>query len=122
MVVAMVALFCSLAGNAVAVTGAFHRSSMGKLNYRIGRLVDTDTTAADGQFNFAIGHATCKKGERVLSGGPRQVAGNPGDTQHISMVESSPTPKKRSWSVKMNSDRGGAARHDWRVVAVCAPR
>lgn len=132
LVIAMIALFASLGGSALAVTRGGDNSSsatgerasgIGKLSLRFGKLVDKDTTPADGSFFFAIGHATCKRGERVVSGGVRQVAGNPAtDAQRIWLVESGPVPAKRGWYVKMNSDLGGAARKDFVVVASCARR
>jgi hypothetical protein len=132
MVIAMIALFVSLGGSAVAVSQGGDKSSapraeraggLGKLTLRFGKLVDKDTTPFDGSFFFAIGHAVCKKGERVISGGVRQIGGNPGtDAQHIWMVESGPVPSKRAWYVKMNSDLGGAARSDFAVVASCAKK
>jgi len=73
----------------------------------------------DGSFAEAFGHATCKKGERVISGGVRQTAGGAGVISHIWTVESEPIPKKRGWYVSMNSDLGGAARTDFLVVANC---
>jgi len=130
MVVAMIALFVSLGGSAVAVSRggdngsapkAERAAGLGKLTLRFGKIVDKDTTPFDGSFFFAIGHAVCKKGERVISGGIRQIAGNPAtDAQHIWMVESGPVPSKRAWYVKMNSDLGGSARSDFVVVASCA--
>lgn len=130
LVIAMIALFASLGGSALAVTHSGSSSSsatadraagFGKLSLRFGKLVDKDTTPGDGSFFFAIGHATCKKGERVISGGVRQIGGNQAtNAQHIWMVESNPVPSKRGWYVKMNSDLGGAARSDFVVVASCA--
>lgn len=134
--IALAALLVALSGSAY---GASHRGSathqrenadralrgggLGKTRLRFGKLVDTDTTAGDGAFNAAFGHAVCKHGERVISGGVRQVGGNPGtDAQHIWMVESNPVPAKRAWYVKMNSDLGGAARQDFIVVAECAAK
>ena len=49
-------------------TGSAHH---GKIKYRFGKIVDTDTTANDGQFNYAHGHANCKHNERLISGGLR---------------------------------------------------
>jgi hypothetical protein len=91
----------------------------GKLSLRFGKLVDRDTTPLDGSFNFATGHAICKKRERVISGGIRQIAGGAGAISHIWTVESGPVPSKRGWYVSMNSDLGGAARSDFLVVANC---
>lgn len=123
MVLATIALFVSLGGSALAVSGggekATSSASRGKLTLRFGKLVDRDTTPFDGSFNFATGHAICKKGERVLSGGLRQIAGGAGAISHIWTVESGPVPSKRGWYVSMNSDLGGAARKDFLVVVSC---
>jgi hypothetical protein len=89
------------------------------LTLRFGKLVDKDGTPFDGSFFFATGHAICKKGERVISGGIRQIAGGAGVISHIWTVESGPVPKKRGWYVSMNSDLGGAARSDFAVVVNC---
>lgn len=127
MVIAMIALFISLGGSAVAVTrssepSANRAASRGKLTLRFGKLIDRDTTPFDGSFNPATGHAICDKGERVISGGIRQIGGGAGMIQHIWTVESGPIPSKRGWYVSMNSDLGGAARKDFLVVANCERR
>lgn len=125
MAVAMIALFTALGGTAFAFssnggsTAADRTGGRGKLALRFGKLVDRDTTAFDGSFFFATGHATCKKNERVISGGIRQIAGGAGVISHIWAVESGPVPKKRGWYVSMNSDLGGAARSDFVVVVNC---
>lgn len=124
MVIAMIALFISLGGSAVAVSRSSDQSAdraatRGKLTLRFGKLIDRDTTPFDGSFFFATGHAICDKGERVISGGIRQVGGGAGMIQHIWTVESGPVPSKRGWYVSMNSDLGGAARKDFLVVANC---
>jgi uncharacterized protein YjbJ (UPF0337 family) len=125
MVVAMIALFIALGGTAFAFSSSSNSGTAdraggrGKLTLRFGKLVDTDSTQFDGSFNYAAGHATCKKGERVISGGIRQIAGGAGIISHIWTVESGPIPKKRGWYVSMNSDLGGAARSDFLVVANC---
>ncbi len=128
MVVAMIALFASLGGSALAVSRGGQGSgnearasghSRGKLALRFGKIVDRDTTPFDGSFFIATGHAICKKGERVISGGVRQMAGSATNIQHIWLVESGPVPSKRGWYVSMNSDLGGAARKDFLVVANC---
>lgn len=127
LVIAMIALFVSLGGSALAVSNggdqggrnADRAANPGKLTLRFGKLVDRDTTPLDGSFNFAIGHAICKKGERVISGGIRQIAGGAGVISHIWTVESGPVPSKRGWYVSMNSDLGGAARDDFLAVATC---
>jgi hypothetical protein len=129
MAVAMIALFAAIGGSAVAMSPrnngatpsrAERAGGIGKLTLRFGKLVDRDTTASDGSFNPAFGHAICKKGERVISGGIRQIAGGAGVIPHIWTVESGPVPSKRGWYVSMNSDLGGAARSDFVVVASCA--
>jgi len=123
MILAMVALFVSLGGSALAVSGGEEKATSsakrGKLSLRFGKLVDRDTTPLDGSFNFATGHATCNRGERVISGGIRQIAGGAGAISRIWTVESGPVPAKRGWYVSMNSDLGGAARSDFVVVANC---
>jgi hypothetical protein len=123
MVIAMIALFASLGGSALAVSRGDHSSERsaprGKLTLRFGKLVDRDTTPLDGSFFIATGHAICKKGERVVSGGVRQIGGSATNIQHIWQVESGPVPSKRGWYVSMNSDLGGAARKDFLVVANC---
>jgi hypothetical protein len=124
MAVALVALFIALGGSAFAFSNgssstADRASARGKLTLRFGKLVDKDSTPFDGSFFFAIGHAICKKGERVISGGVREINNSGSDGQHIWMVESGPVPKKRGWYVQMNSDLGGAARKDFVVVATC---
>jgi hypothetical protein len=133
MVVAIVALFVALGGTALAFTlgrnsvhskniapGAVRAKDLGKLTLHFGKIIDKDTTAFDGSFFYAIGHAVCDKGERVISGGLRQIAGNAGLVgQHIWMVESGPFPSKREWLVKMSSDLGGAARDDFVAVVSC---
>lgn len=123
MAVAMIALFIALGGTAFAFSNgssgtADRAGGRGKLTLRFGKLVDKDGTPFDGSFFFAIGHAICAKGERVISGGVREVHGG-SDGQHIWMVESGPVPSKRGWYVQMNSDLGGAARKDFLVVATC---
>lgn len=125
MAVAMMALFIALGGTAFAFSSnsgssaADRAGGRGKLTLRFGKIVDRDTTPFDGSFFFATGHAICKKGERVISGGIRQIAGGAGVISHIWTVESGPVPKKRGWYVSMNSDLGGSARNDFLVVANC---
>jgi len=125
MAVAMIALFVALGGTAFAFSnnsnsGAADRAGgRGKLSLRFGKLIDSDSTPFDGSSSYAIGHAICGKGERVISGGVRQVAGGAGMIPHISLVESGPNPKRRGWYVSMNSDLGGSARKDFLVVVNC---
>jgi hypothetical protein len=130
MVVAMTALFIALGGSALGY--GLGRESAGKTasastrhharyTLRAGKIIDTDTTAHDGLFNEAFGHAQCKRGERLISGGLRLRSG-PGSVfpgQNVSMVESGPVPKFRQWFVSFNSDLGGAARKDFVVFAYC---
>jgi hypothetical protein len=123
MLVALVALFVALGGRALGYgigDDSARPNSSGHYVLRAGKIVDKDTTAGDGSFNYAAGQARCKGGERLISGGLRLKSGGgvfPG--QHVSMVESGPVPKQREWTVKMNSDLGGAARQDFVVFAYC---
>lgn len=129
-VIALIALFASLGGSALAVsrndkgsgTRLERAGARGKMQLRFGKLVDRDTTPFDGSFFIATGHAICKKGERVISGGVRQIGGSAANIQHIWLVESGPVPNKRGWYVSMNSDLGGAARKDFLVVVNCERR
>jgi hypothetical protein len=118
-VVAAIAML-ALGGSALARSGPTATSSAhhGKLTYRFGKIVDTDTTPNDGQFNYAHGHANCKHNERLISGGLRLHHGNiTAVIGHFQMVASNPI--KREWSVIASSDMGGAARADFVVVATC---
>jgi len=121
----MIALFVSLGGSAVTVSRSGDQGSAdraggrGRLTLRFGKHIDRDTTPLDGSFFFATGRAICRKGERLISGGIRQVGGGAGVIQHIWTVKSGPMPRKRGWYVSMNSDLGGAARADFLVVASC---
>jgi hypothetical protein len=122
MLVALIALFVALGGQAFGygLGGDSARpSSSGKYTLRSGKVVDKDTTAGDGAFNEARGHANCRHGERLISGGVRLRGGSVFPGQHVSMVESGPVPKQREWTVTMNSDLGGAARQDFVVFAYC---
>lgn len=92
----------------------------GKLHVRSGKIVDHDSTLGDGNFNFAAGHAECKRGERLVSGGIRRVASDgliPG--LRWAVQESGPVPSKRQWTVLTASDLGGLGRKDFVVIAVC---
>ena len=118
-VVAAIAML-ALGGSALARSGPTATSSAhhGKIKYRFGKVVDTDTTANDGQFNYAHGHANCKHGERLISGGLRWNHGSiSAIVGHFQTVASGPI--KREWSVTASSDMGGAARADFVVVATC---
>lgn len=133
MVVALIALFIALGGSALgyglgrdstgpgASVSARHHA---RYTLRAGKIVDRDTTGHDGAFNEAFGHARCKRGERLISGGLRLRSGVGGvlPGQNVSMVESGPVPKLREWTVTMNSDLGGAARSDFVVFAYCLAR
>lgn len=124
MAIAMIALFVALTGNAVAFQ--LGRNSVGARELanpvlRFGKLHDTDTTAGDGQFNEATGHAKCKRGETLLGGGVRLRAG--GDVApHAWVVESAPQLSARQMNARVSSDLGGAARKDFVVVASCLPK
>jgi hypothetical protein len=112
-----------LGGSALAQSGptATRSAHHGKITYRFGKIVDTDTTANDGQFNYAHGHANCKHNERLISGGLRLHHGSiTAVIGHFQMVASGPI--KREWSVTASSDMGGAARADFVVVASCELR
>ena len=75
----------------------------------------------DGQFNYAHGHANCKHGERLISGGLRLHHGSlTAIIGHFQTVASGPI--KREWTVTAASDMGGAARADFVVVATCEVR
>jgi hypothetical protein len=120
--VTLVAVF-ALSGSALAYSGQTSAQSAhhGKIKLRFGKFVDTDTTANDGSFNYAHGHANCKHGERLISGGLRWHHGSiTAITGHFAMVESGPV--KREWRVTASSDMGGAARQDFLVVASCEVR
>lgn len=131
MVVALLALFVALGGSALGYglgregpqASASNRHHA-RYRLRAGKIVDRDTTAHDGAFNEAFGHARCKRGERLISGGLRLRSGEGGvlPGQNVSMVESGPVPKLREWVVTMNSDLGGAARRDFVVFAYCLAR
>jgi hypothetical protein len=58
MVVAMIALFASLGGSALAVSRGAKSSERAAAR---GKLAVKDTTPLDGSFFFATGHAICKR-------------------------------------------------------------
>lgn len=123
MLVALLALFIALGGGAYGLGRKSGGGGLGKFTLRAGRVVDMDNTAGDGSFNLASGHAQCRRGERLISGGVRlrDSAGVfPG--QHASLVDSGPVPAKRQWFVTLNSDLGGGARRDFVVFAYCLRR
>lgn len=126
MVVALIALFIALGGSALALGGSERARGGHHPRYvvRTGKIVDRDTTGHDGAFNEAFGHARCKQGERLISGGLRlrSLSGGVLLGQTVSMVESGPVPKLREWTVRLNSDLGGFARKDFVVVAYCRSR
>lgn len=120
---ALIALLVALGGSALAQSEqtAARPAHRGKIKQRFGKIVDTDTTAGDGVFNYAKGHANCKHGERLISGGLRLHKGNISQIiGHFAMVESGPF--RREWAVTASSDLGGAARQDFLVVASCEVR
>ena len=79
------------------------------------------TTANDGQFNYAHGHANCKHDERLISGGLRWNHGSiTAIVGHFQTVATGPI--KGEWEVTAASDMGGAARADFVVVATCETR
>lgn len=119
-VVVAAALMLVLGGSALAQSTQVtaRAAHHGKIRYRFGKIVDTDTTANDGQFNYAHGHANCKHSERLISGGLRWNHGSiSAIVGHFQTVASGPI--KREWSVTASSDMGGAARADFVVVATC---
>ena len=122
LVATFVALF-TLSAGAPAQSGqsSARPAAHGKIKYRFGKIVDTDTTANDGQFNYAHGKARCKHGERLISGGLRWHRGSiTAIVGHFQLVASGPI--KREWAVTASSDMGGAARADFVVVATCEIR
>jgi hypothetical protein len=122
-VVVAAIVMLALGGSALAQSGPTATSSAhhGKIKYRFGKIVDTDTTANDGQFNYAHGQARCKHNERLISGGLRWHHGSiTAIVGHFQLVASGPI--KREWSVTASSDMGGAARADFVVVATCETR
>lgn len=122
-VVVAAIVMLALGGSALAQPGPTATSAAhhGKIKYRFGKIVDTDTTANDGQFNYAHGHANCKHNERLISGGLRWNHGSiTAIVGHFQTVASGPV--KREWTVTAASDMGGAARADFVVVATCEAR
>jgi hypothetical protein len=132
MVVASIALFLALGGTTLGY-GIGHdssgsearRGSKAQPRYvlRSGHIVDTDSSAHDGQFNPASGAARCHHGERLISGGVRLRDSSgvlPG--QSASMLDSAPMPRGRKWIVTLNSDLGGGARSAFVVFAYCLSR
>ena len=122
-VVVAAIVMLALGGSALAQSGqiATRLAHHGKIKYRFGKIVDTDTTANDGQFNYAHGHANCKHNERLISGGLRWNHGSiTAIVGHFQTVASGPV--KREWTVTAASDMGGAARADFVVVATCETR
>jgi hypothetical protein len=128
--VALISLLCLLGGSEIA--GAAHVKSLtskdpstrsahhDSYKLRFGKLGDTDTTAHDGVFSLARGHATCKRSERLIAGGLRLHKGSADFIAgHFALVESGPIPKTRQWAVTTSSDLGGEAHEDFLVVAYC---
>ncbi len=129
-ILAIIALFVALGGTAFAVTRnsvgtreikphAIQAKNLGPMKLRWGKVIDFDTTAGDGQFDIASGHAQCRRGERLISGGLRARRSPQSGPLKIAMVESGPVTKQRQWFVTMNSDLGGAARKRFIVFAYC---
>ncbi len=91
-----------------------------KKHVRFGKIVDHDSTLGDGNFNFAKGHADCKRGEQVVEGGIREINSDgliPG--LRWSLQSMGPIPSKRQYVVTATSDLGGLGRKDFVAVAVC---
>lgn len=122
--VALGILILSMVGSAiVGLASGATSSSKSRQHVRVGKIHDADTTAGDGQFNFAEGRARCKRGERLVAGGPRRIHSDalfPG--LRWAVQESNPVPNAREWKVSAASDLGGLARKDFVVIAVCESR
>jgi hypothetical protein len=87
---------------------------------RTGKFVDADTTPGDGLWNFASGHAQCKRGETLVGGGVRRIHSDglfPG--LRWALQESGPVPSERKWAASAASDLGGLGRKDFIVIAIC---
>lgn len=135
MAVALLALFLAVGGNVVAyglgrnsvhsrdiAPGAVRANDLGKFRLRTsGPILDRDTTAHDGIYGEAGGRAKCKPGERLITGGSQQKAGE-ADTPYMRIVDDGPVPVERAWQVRWASDLGGAASQDFVVFAVCLAR
>jgi hypothetical protein len=91
---------------------------------RGGKVIDTDTTAGDGVFNIAYGHASCRRGEKVVRGGAdiRTTSGLFGGPVRAAVIASRPAPKQRGWYAAWNSDLGGKGRAVLVVKVVCAKK
>lgn len=131
--IAIVALFVALGGTAYGVARnsigthqikprAVQAKNLGPMTLRWGKVRDFDNTAGDGQFNIASGHAQCRRGERLISGGLRARNSPESGPLRIAMVDSGPVTRKRQWFVTMHSDLGGAARKRFVVFAYCLLR
>ena len=135
MIVALVALFVALGGSALGyglgregggsgtAAETYARAAHHHAHYRLrsGKIIDSDTTPGDGSFNDAVGHAFCKHGERLISGGVRLRGGLGGvfPGLHVALVDSGPAPKRGEWAVTLSSDLGGEARKRFVVFAYC---
>jgi hypothetical protein len=117
-VLAFIALVVVLGGTAYAVNSR----DLGPLKLRSGKVIDRDTTAGDGVFNPAFGHAECKRGEQLISGGVRARNLPPSGSLRIALRDSGPVPKKRQWFASWQSDEGGQARANFVVFAYCLVR
>jgi hypothetical protein len=131
--IAIVALFVALGGTAYGVAQnsigtnqikprAVQAKNLGPMKLRWGRVVDFDHTAGDGQFNIASGHAQCRRGERLISGGVRYRRSPDSGPLQVAMVDSGPVTKRRQWFVTLHSDLGGATHKYFVVFAYCLLR
>lgn len=132
-VIALLALFVALGGTAYGLSrnsvksrhitpSAVRAGDLAPLKLRTARVRDLDTTAGDGVFNVASGHAQCKRGEQLISGGVRARSTPTSGPLRIAVVDSGPVPKQRQWFVTMHSDLGGTARQQFVVFAYCLVR
>lgn len=121
----VLALIIALSGTAYGLgRGSVGARELGPLKLRVGKVQDLDSTAGDGQFNVARGHARCKRGEQLISGGVRlrKAGGFFFTTPRVVMQDSGPVPRFRQWFVTLDSDLGGAARKKYVVFAYCLAR
>lgn len=132
MVVALAALLFSLGGTASAfvlgrdsvhsaniASGAVRASDLGRLNFRPGKVRDTDNTAGDGQFNIAFGQARCKAGERLIGGSARAKVVPLSGPVRLVEIEEGMAPQENKYAAMWHSDLGGAAREQEVVFAYC---
>jgi hypothetical protein len=135
MAVALAALFLAVGGNVVAyglgrnsvhsrdiAPRAVKASDLGPLQLRrSGPILDLDTTAHDGIYAEAGGHAKCKRGERLITGGSEATNGK-AVSPYMRVVDEGPSPIEQAWRVRWASDLGGAAGQSFVVVALCLTR